>query len=955
MLLASLGPTRAEGLFAPLVGTLADTAAAQRTPDMAVIRSRDVSLDAAYMAARIAPEGVDDAPNRISLAPPAGIVRIELFRGITLNFERTSLDEAFGGGFVWTGRSRSGVSATADLVIRGGKVTGVVNVGSRLFRIDPLGIARAHRISELDGGAFPGDIQMPIPPQPRGEVPFDPPANTVTEITVLIAYTARARDSVADIVAQANLAISRANTAFSRSNVLIRFTLVGTRLVAGYDEAAAASYQRVLEDLTNGTTSGPFAPVHQQRDSTAADLVALLMTRTEYCGIAWLVEQPNASMARFGMSVTTVSCIAGETFSHELGHNMGLRHDRYVEPSAPNTQYNYGHVSQAGGFRTIMAYANRCPTCARINNFSNPGVSHNGHPTGIAAGNPEAADAARKLNETRAGIASYRTGGGTPPRPANDNFANRVTIANPGVVTGSNVNATAETGEPNHAGVSTARNSVWWRYTPATTGPVTLSTAGTGFDTVLAVYTGTTVSNLTAVASNDNFGGTTQSQVTFQGTAGTSYAIAVAGKANAAGTITLTLTAPPPPPPPPPANDNFANRVTISAPRTVTGTNVNATAETGEPNHAGISTARNSVWWRYTPGSSGEITINTFGSNFDTVLAVYTGGSVGNLTPVASNDDAGGTLQSQVAFQGTAGTSYAIAVAGYGGRSGNISLTVQGGGATTTTIVAAVTPVARATQVGSTVTAFATVLNQGSAAATSCSVAVPGGNPLTFTYRTRNHNTGALGTVNRAANIAAGGRQDFLMSFTPTGAMQRELALVFDCANTPPAPSAAGLNTFMLIGTSSAPPADIISIAVTATNDGIMNIPLNGTGIAVLAAQNIGASATIQARLSASPILSPTSALPNTTSMLICRTNPTTGACLANPAPTVNFTPTANQIVTFTAFVTSNGRAIPFRPADTRLFVNFFQGNTPVGSASVAARTVTADPGEPEQAAALVD
>ena len=134
-----------------------------------------------------------------------------------------------------------------------------------------------------------------------------------------------------------------------------------------------------------------------------------------------------------------------------------------------------------------------------------------------------------------------------------------------------------------------------------------------------------------------------------------------------------------------------------------------------------------------------------------------------------------------------------------------------------------------------------------------------------------------------------------------------------------------------------------------------MNIPLGGTGFAALAAMNIGASAQIQARLSASSILSTASTLPNTTAMVICRTNPTTGACLATPTATVNFTPGANEIVTFTAFVASNGTPIPFNPAATRLFVHFFQGSTPVGSASVAARTVAPPDPAPGQAAALLD
>lgn len=149
----------------------------------------------------------------------------------------------------------------------------------------------------------------------------------------------------------------------------------------------------------------------------------------------------------------------------------------------------------------------------------------------------------------------------------------------------------------------------------------------------------------------------------------------------------LVLASNPDPDPDPtaPANDDFADRIAISAQtasatRTVTGTNVGATAEAGEPLHARSPSARTSVWWRYTPYSSGPITITTFGSSFDTVLAVYTGSSVGALSSVTSNDDAGGaTLRSEVTFIGTAGTQYQIAVAGYDNATGNIRLNITGG------------------------------------------------------------------------------------------------------------------------------------------------------------------------------------------------------------------------------------------------------------------------------------
>ncbi len=259
--------------------------------------------------------------------------------------------------------------------------------------------------------------------------------------------------------------------------------------------------------------------------------------------------------------------------------------------------------------------------------------------------------------------------------------------------------------------------------------------------------------------------------------------------------------------------------------------------------------------------------------------------------------------------------------------------------ATPTTILAAVTPVARATSIGGTVTAFATILNTGNAAANTCSIAMPAGQPVTFSYSGRNPGTGAPENPGQPVNIPAGGQYDFLMSFTPTAALQANLALVFDCANSPPAPSVAGLNTFLLTGTAGAP-ADLVSIAVTATNDGIANIPLGGTGFAALAAINIGAGANLQARLQTNAIGAANNPLPLTLSM--CQTNPQ-GGCISPQGATVNFTAGANQTVTFSAFATSNGTPIAFDPAGKRMFVHFFQGNTPVGSASVAVRTTAND------------
>ena len=122
-----------------------------------------------------------------------------------------------------------------------------------------------------------------------------------------------------------------------------------------------------------------------------------------------------------------------------------------------------------------------------------------------------------------------------------------------------------------------------------------------------------------------------------------------------------------------PANNDFANAQALGgADATATGTNVDATKESGEPNHAG-EVGGKSVWYSWTPQEGGPKTIDTQGSDFDTLLAVYSGDAVNSLSLVASNNDDGGD-QSTVSFTATAGNTYRIAVDGSNAESGNINL-----------------------------------------------------------------------------------------------------------------------------------------------------------------------------------------------------------------------------------------------------------------------------------------
>jgi hypothetical protein len=105
------------------------------------------------------------------------------------------------------------------------------------------------------------------------------------------------------------------------------------------------------------------------------------------------------------------------------------------------------------------------------------------------------------------------------------------------------------------------------------------------------------------------------------------------------------------------------------------GSNLEATKESYEPDHAGNPGGK-SVWWHWPASKRGWVAMQTAGSSFDTLLAVYRGTSLSDLTLVAQNDDARGFVSSEVVFNAESDTIYHIAVDGYDAASGSIQLQI---------------------------------------------------------------------------------------------------------------------------------------------------------------------------------------------------------------------------------------------------------------------------------------
>ena len=267
--------------------------------------------------------------------------------------------------------------------------------------------------------------------------------------------------------------------------------------------------------------------------------------------------------------------------------------------------------------------------------------------------------------------------------PANDDFDDAKPIDMDGLSTPApNFGATKQAGEPNHR-ADQGGASVWFKFTAPRSGGASIHLNGEpmGHEGLVAVYTGSSVDNLTAVPA---FETRWTSELYFPVTAGVTYRIAVDGQYSSSTESPfmdepeLSLYAYP-------GNDDFEDAYPLpSAPMGNVGVNglgnTGATKQAGEPDHAG-NRGGVSVWFTWKAFETGSAQINACGATFDTLLAVYTGSTVGGLTPVAASRNPQspacslvGSAFGEVSFNVDAGTVYRIAVDGYEGAWGGFNL-----------------------------------------------------------------------------------------------------------------------------------------------------------------------------------------------------------------------------------------------------------------------------------------
>lgn len=301
------------------------------------------------------------------------------------------------------------------------------------------------------------------------------------ELHVAMFYTGAVADSLgAALPAFMQGMVDTFDDVLANSAVPLRARLVALHGV-DYEESGTMS-----TDLYafSDPFDGQMDDVAGVRDAFHADFAALITetgsNSATGCGIAFLMTWPDSSFSEAAYSVTKRSC-GGLVLAHEIGHNLGLHHDRYVTSGQGATPAAYGFTNidsltaTRPGFRTVLAYNTRCldagGTCDRIPFYSDPDSLWMGQRMG-AAGTEDNAEAAQLTAPIAAGFraaaprgAFSATTGAPMTRPdCPDGLASCVPSAAP-------------------------VPAVLYRLTPAVTGRYHLA-AGAGLDGVLALYAG---------------------------------------------------------------------------------------------------------------------------------------------------------------------------------------------------------------------------------------------------------------------------------------------------------------------------------------------------------------------------------------------------------------------------------------------------------------------------------
>lgn len=380
----------------------------------------------------LTPPGEDIvARERFVNVNPSALKKNRLKLNLFNDFSVTAVNrtrQTSAGDLFWLGKAAEADISSVTISLEDGQIRGGFAVDGRYFTLIPVE-GRTHLVREILQPDVPDEIDDVVLPEEKLVQAQSLQSQQAASgagaplIDVVVLWTPNARTALANSTKQytnmeqwINYAFQIANEGYyqsSETNVQVqqRLRLVYAQEVPYTSDGVFNGFSTYLSDLNNGSDngSGPLFMALNLEQIYRADLISLIVAdASSGAGIGYLPNSqalfntgPNESVTRWD------AVFPNYTFSHELGHNMGLHHNRENASSSPYKPYGYGYRSPTQAFRTVMAY-NCSPSCPRVNFFSNPDIMFGAEAMGVAVTESDSAHNAMALTDSANLVSNYR-------------------------------------------------------------------------------------------------------------------------------------------------------------------------------------------------------------------------------------------------------------------------------------------------------------------------------------------------------------------------------------------------------------------------------------------------------------------------------------------------------------------------------------------------------------------